>query len=72
MKKVIIAKICNVLSIILLICFIVKTIIDYGQYLSTLNSAPFYVWILVNALYFAAPAIAVFIAGLAIKKSNKN
>ena len=72
MKKINITKTCNVISIILLVCFIVKTIIDYTQYSSTLNSAPFYVWVIANALYFVLPAIIVFIVGLIIKIKNKN
>lgn len=72
MKKINITKMCNVISIILLVCFIVKTIIDYTQYSSTLNSAPFYVWVIANALYFVLPAIIVFIVGLIIKIKNKN
>lgn len=71
MKKINITKMCNVISIILLVCFIVKTIIDYTQYSSTLNSAPFYVWIIANALYFVLPAIIVFIVGIIIKMKNK-
>lgn len=72
MKKINITKMCNVISIILLVCFIVKTIIDYTQYSSTLNSAPFYVWVIANALYFVLPATIVFIVGLIIKIKNKN
>lgn len=71
MRKKNIAKVCNAISIILLICFVVKTIIDYTQYSSTLNSAPFYVWILVNALYFVIPAIILFIVGVIIKNGVK-
>lgn len=72
MKKTNIVKTCNVVSIILFICFITKTIIDYTQYSSTFNSAPFYVWILANALYFILPAIIVFIIGNVMKKNNKD
>jgi ABC-type arginine transport system permease subunit len=72
MKKLNITKMCNVISIILMICFILKTIIDYTQYSSTFSSAPFYVWIIANALYFILPAIIVFIVGIIIKMKNKN
>lgn len=67
MKKLNITRTCNVISIFLLICFIVKTIIDYAQYSGTLNSAPFYVWIIANVLYFVLPAVIVFIVGIVIK-----
>lgn len=71
MRKSNITKACNILCIILLICFIVKTIIDYTQYSSTLNSAPFYVQIIVNILCFALPAVILFIVGIIIKMKNR-
>lgn len=33
--------ICNIVSLILLIVFVIKSIVDYTQYLTSLNSAPF-------------------------------
>ena len=60
--------VCNVVSMILVVLFAVKSIIDYTQYKTTLNSAPFYVWILMNALYFIIPAILVFVIGFIAKK----
>lgn len=71
-KKLNITKMYNVISIILMICFIVKTIFDYTQYSSTFSSAPFYLWIIANALYFILPTIIVFIVGIIIKMKNKN
>ncbi len=71
-KKINLTKLFNVLGIILVICFFVNTIIDYTRYLNTLNSAPFYVWILVNALFFIVPSIISFIAGDVIKKKSIN
>ena len=44
--------ICNIVSLILLIVFVIKSIVDYTQYSTSLNSAPFYLWVLVNALFF--------------------
>ena len=41
--------ICNIVSLILLIVFVIKSIVDYTQYSTSLNSAPFYLWVLVNA-----------------------
>lgn len=43
--------ICNIVSLILLIVFVIKSIVDYTQYSTSLNSAPFYLWVLVNALF---------------------
>ncbi len=71
MKKIHGTKICYGLSILLVISFIVQTIIDYSRYNSTLNSAPFYLWIIANAICFIVPAIIVLIVGLVIKKKTK-
>lgn len=49
--------ICNIVSLILLIVFVIKSIVDYTQYSTSLNSAPFYLWVLVNALFLVIPAI---------------
>ena len=71
MKKRNISKLCYVISVLLLIGFVINTILDYDRYNSTLNSAPFYLWVLVNMLCFIVPAIIVFVVGLVIKKSRK-
>lgn len=71
-KKFNFTNLFNILSTILVVCFLVKTIIDYTQYSSTVNSAPFYIWILVNALYFIVPSIILFIVGIVIKKRTNN
>lgn len=63
-----ILKWCNIVSVILIVCFIVKTIFDYKNYSTTLNSAPFSIWILVNAIYFVVPALIVFLVGIVLKK----
>lgn len=60
--------ICNLLSVVLLTAFLVKSIADYGKYSPVENSAPFSTWLLANALYFIIPAIVVFILGMMIKK----
>ena len=64
MKKFNGVKICYGASVLLFVGFIINTIIDYGRYNSTLNSAPFYLWIIVNGICFIVPAII----GLIIKK----
>ena len=71
MKKLNIPKLCYIISTLLLIGFVINTILDYSRYNSTLNSAPFYLWVLVNMLCFIVPAIIVFIVGLVIKKKQK-
>ena len=69
MKKKV-PMICNIVSVVLVIDFIVKNVVDYSKYTSTLNSAPFYVWILANALYLIIPAIILFAVGAIIKKNQ--
>ena len=71
MNKINGTKLCYGLSILLVISFIVRTITDYLRYNSTINSAPFYLWIIVNAICFIVPAIIALIVGLVIKKKAK-
>lgn len=71
MKKINSVKVCNVLSILLFLGFIMKTITDYSQYKSTLNSAPFYVWVVVNMIWFIVPAVVVLIVSIVIKNKTK-
>ena len=71
MKKINGVRVCYTLSVMLFLGFIINTIVDYSRYNSTLNSAPFYLWVLVNMLFFIVPAIIVFIVGLVIKKKQK-
>lgn len=61
--------ICNIVSLILLIVFVIKSI-DYTQYSTSLNSAPFYLWVLVNALFLVIPAILLFVIGFVVKKKQ--
>lgn len=69
MKKNI-TRICNIISAVLVIAFIVKSIVDYFQYDKILNSAPFSAQVLVNALYLIIPAIIVFVVGIIVKKKQ--
>lgn len=62
---------CYVISFALVIAFIVKSIIDYTRYLESYGSAPFHVWVLVNALYLIIPAIIALIVGVIVKKRLK-
>ena len=48
--------------------FCVNLVVDYHQYSTTLNSAPFTVWILVDALIWLVPATLAVIAGYVAKK----
>lgn len=69
MKKII-TTICKVLSVVLVITFIVLNIIDYVNYNPMVTSAPYYVNLLVNALFLLIPAVIVFIIGIIIEKRH--
>ena len=62
--------ICNIVSAVLVIAFIVKSIANYSQYDKIVNSAPFSAQVLVNELYFIVPAIIVFVVGIIVKKKQ--
>ena len=68
MKKKNIQIICNIISALLAIVFAIKTIINFFQYDTLLNAAPFYVWILVNALFLLIPASIVFVVGIIVSR----
>ena len=70
MKKKNIQIICNIISALLAIAFVIKTIINFFQYDTLLNAAPFYVWILVNALFLLIPASIVFIVGIIVSRKH--
>ena len=65
MKK---SKILYTIAVILVLVFIVKTGLDWHTYNTTLNSAPFRYWVLVNAIYFLLPAAVAAVVGLLRKK----
>ena len=68
MKK---SKILLTISAILVLVFLVKTGLDWHTYNTTLNSAPFRYWVLVNAVYFLLPAgIMAAIAWVKGRKKN--
>lgn len=71
MKKIIFSIFCYGISLLLLLGFIVHTIVDYIRYDQTLNSAPFYIWVVVNAVYFIIPAILVFTVDMVLRAKNK-
>ena len=48
--------------------FCIHLIVDWHQYNTTLNSAPFWVWALSDALLWLLPAFVAFVAGFVAKK----
>ena len=64
MKK---SKILWTIAAILVLVFFVKTGLDWHTYNTTLNSAPFRYWVLVNAVYFLLPAGVLTVVGMVLK-----
>lgn len=65
-------KFCSIASLLLLLCFFLKLARDWYVYNTTLNSAPFYLWVLVDAVYFLLPAACIFLAGKLVRaRKNK-
>ena len=71
MKRRTLVKICYFISLALLLCFVGKTVIDSVRYPSLFTSAPFYVYIILNALYFVLPAGMFFLVGWLINRKSK-
>ena len=69
MKKNI-STICKVLSVVLIIAFIILSIIDYINYNPIVTSAPYYVNLIINALFLLIPAIIVYIIGIIVEKRH--
>ena len=59
-------------SVLMVLGFLIHLAVDYHQYRTTLNSAPFWVWILIDALVWLIPAALAFAAGLISKKKITN
>ena len=55
-------------SMLMVLGFLVNMAIDYHQYQTTLTSAPFWLWICVDAVLWLLPALIAFIAGFVAKK----
>lgn len=54
-------------GIVQVVC-VVHILLEWQRYSETLNSAPFSVTILVNAVYFGIPAAIFFLIGLYLEK----
>ena len=61
MRKLI--KVCNMVAFIFLLSFFLKLGRDWMLYDSTLNSAPFTVWIIADAIQYLLPAGFTFLIG---------
>ena len=71
MKKLTLYKIFYIAAIILAAAFCVLVAVDSYKYSTTLNSAPFYVFVFARAITFLLPALISFIIGKVIHKKSK-
>ena len=55
-------------SIMMVLGFCIHLLVDYHKYNTTLNSAPFWLWIAVDGLIWLIPAAVAAIAGYVAKK----
>ena len=70
MKKLI--KVCNMVAFIFLLSFVLKVARDWMMYNSTLNSAPFYIWIVADAVRYLLPAGFTFLIGRFLKVAQES
>lgn len=68
MKKGNIYKALFLISGVLILVFCVGTIVDYINYSTTLNSAPFYVFVLANTVMYILPSFILAILAFVLKK----
>lgn len=71
MNKTFLYKLFYIVSIVLAAVFCVLVAIDSYKYSTSLNSAPFYVFVLARAITFLLPALISFIIGRVIYKKVK-
>jgi len=55
-------------SVLMVLGFAIHLAVDYYRYLRSFTSAPFWIWICVDALIWLIPAILAFLAGFIAKK----
>jgi len=70
MKKHIV-KALYIASVLLIIGFAIRACADWVQYNRTMNSAPFYVFVLARCVEFLPLSAAALIAALIIRKKQK-
>ena len=55
-------------SVLMVLGFVVNLVIDYQKYQASFTSAPFWIWIVTDALVWLLPALIAFVAGFVAKK----
>ena len=62
-----ISRVCGWVALIMAVLFVPAVIVDWFRYNSTLNSAPFYLVIIVDAITYLLPAAISFALHLILK-----
>lgn len=70
MDKKKIYKIMFAISIIFIILYFIRLLVDYNNYNPLFTSAPFYTYIIIRSLEFLLPTIIFLIIGLFLKKKD--
>lgn len=70
MDKQKISRICGWVAVIMAALFVPTVIVDWIRYNTTLNSAPFYVVVLVDAITLLLPAAIFFAIHLILKPKH--
>ena len=55
-------------SVLMVLGCVIHIFIDYVKYKTSFTSAPFWIWIAVDALLWLIPALIAFVAGFVAKK----
>ena len=55
-------------SVLMILGCLIHIFIDYQKYKASFTSAPFWIWLLSDALLWLLPALIAFIAGFVAKK----
>ncbi|NLL71888.1 MAG: hypothetical protein GX238_12260 [Epulopiscium sp.] len=69
-KNVNVNKFLTVTGILLIIGFVIRLGVDYYNYKNTINSAPFYVFILGRSVVFLLPSVICFISAIYFKNKD--
>ena len=55
-------------SVLMVLGFVINLVVDYQQYQNSFTSAPFWIWILADAILWLLPAGIAAVAGFVAKK----
>lgn len=64
-------KLFYVISILLMVGFCIRLGVDWFKYDATLNSAPFYAFIIIRAITFLVPSAITFVVAKILHKKSK-